>query len=54
VGAVTLNTFSPLDATRESGVTPFPAIFALGDFQIHVGFSDHSDVIAYVEASVDK
>jgi len=54
VGAVALDIFCPLDATRKSRVTPFPAIFALGNSQIHVGFSDHSDVIAHIKASVDK
>ena len=54
MGTIALNAFGPLDATRESGVTPFPAIFALGNSQVHVGSSDHGDVIAHVEASVDK
>jgi len=54
VGTIALNAFGPLDATRESGVTPFPAIFALGNSRVHVGSSDCSDVIAHVEASVDK
>ena len=54
VGTVTLNAFGPLDMTQESGMAPFPAIFALGNSWVHVGSSDHSDVIAHIEASVDK
>ena len=54
MGTIALNAFGPLDAARESGVTPFPAIFALENSWVHVGSSDRSDVIAYVEASVDK
>jgi len=54
VGTVTFNAFGPLDTTRESGVAPFPAVFALGDSWVHVGSSDRSNVIAHVEASVDE
>ena len=54
VGTVTIDVFGPLDMTWESGMAPFPAVFALGDSQVHVGSSDRSDVIAHVEASVDK
>ena len=51
---ITLNAFSPLDSTRKCGVTPLPAIFALGDTCVHVCSSDCSDVVTYVEASVDE
>jgi len=35
-------------------MTPLLAIFALGDTRVHVCSSDCSDVVAYVEASVDE
>ena len=54
VGTITFNAFGPLDTTWESEVAPFPAVFALGDFRIHVSSSDHSDVIAHIEVSVDE
>jgi len=35
-------------------MTPLPAIFALEDTWVHVCSSDCSDVVAYIEASVDE
>ena len=35
-------------------MTSLPAIFALGDTWVHVCSSDCSDVVTYVEASVDE
>jgi len=35
-------------------MTPLPAIFALGDTWVHVCSLDCSNVVAYVEASVDE
>jgi len=51
---ITLDVFGPMDSTRESGVSPFPAILALGDSGIHICSSNHSNVIAHVETPVDK
>ena len=54
VRTITFDTFGLLDMTREGGVTPFPAIFALGDSRIHICSSNHYDIIAHIEAPVDK
>jgi len=35
-------------------MTLLPAIFALGDTWVHVCSSDCSNVVAYIEASVDE
>ena len=54
VRTIVFNTFGPLNLTQESGVTPFPAIFALGNSRIHICSSNYSDVIAHIETPVDK
>jgi len=51
---VTLNAFGFLNSTRKGGVTPLPAIFILGDSRVHVCSFDHSDMIAHVEAPINK
>jgi len=54
VWAIAFNTLCPLYSARESGMSPFPAIFALGNSGIHVCSSDSSDLVADIEASVYK
>jgi len=54
VRPVALNVFGSLNSTRKGGVTPLPANFTLGDSRIHVCFSDRSDMIAHVEAPINK
>jgi len=54
VWAITFNALCPLYPARESGMSPFPAIFALGNSGIHVCSSDGSDIVADIEASVYK
>ena len=54
VGAIVFDTLGSLYSAREGGVTPFPAVFALENSGIHVCSSNSSDVVANIEASVDK
>ena len=54
VGAVTLDTFGVLYSAQKSGVTPFPAVLALGDSWVHVCSPDSSNILFYIEALVDK
>ena len=51
---ITLNAFGSLNSTRKGGVTLLPAIFTLGDSRIHVRSSDCSNVVAHVEAPINK
>jgi len=52
--AVTSDVFCPLDSAYTCRVTPFPAIFALGNTWIHVCASDGGDESSYVKPSVNK
>ena len=52
VRTVTLYTFGPLNATRESRMSPLPAILALGNSRIHTCASNCRNVIPYVKAPV--
>jgi len=38
----------------ESGVPPFPVVFALRNFQIHIHSTNSSDITANIEVSVDQ
>ena len=51
---IALDTFSSLNATRKGGVSPLPAILALGDFRIHICISNSGDIIAHIEAPINK
>jgi len=52
--AVTLDAFCSLDSAYACKVTPFPAIFALGNVWIHVCTLNSGDESSYVEPSVNK
>ena len=52
--AVTLHTFSPLDAVHSSHVTPLPTILILRNTWVHVGPVYHGDITSNVEMSVDN
>ena len=54
VWTVALDAFSSLNATRKGGVSPLPAILALGNSRIHVRTSNCGDVIAHIEAPVNE
>ena len=54
VGPITFDAFGPSDSARECGVSPFPAVFTLGDSRIHVRSSDRGDILAHIEASVNE
>ena len=54
VRTITFDAFVPMDTTQEGGVTPFPAIFALGDSRIHICSFNRSNIIAHIEAPIDK
>jgi len=52
--AVTFDVFCPLDSAYACRVTPFPAIFALGNAWIHVCASNGGNESFYVEPLVNK
>jgi len=54
VGAIAFDALGSLYSAREGGVTPFPAVFALGNSRIHVCSSNSSNIVANIEASVNK
>jgi len=54
VRPVALDTFGPLDSTRECGVTSFPAIFTLWNPRVHVSTSNSRNELTDVEASVNE
>jgi len=54
VWTVALDAFSSLNATRKGGVSPLPAILALGNSRIHIRTSNCDDVIAHIEAPVNE
>jgi len=54
VWAIIFNALCPLYPARESGMSPFPAIFVLENSRIHVCSSDGSNIVADIEASVYK
>jgi len=54
VWAIALDAFGALYSARESGVSPFPAILALGDLWVHVCSPDSSNVLSYIEAPIDE
>ena len=54
VWPVAFDAFSSLDSARECGMSPFPAVFTLGDSRIHVRSSDRGDILAHIEASVNE
>ena len=54
VWTIALDTFSSLNATRKGGVSPLPAILALGNSRIHIRTSNSGNVIAHIEAPVNE
>jgi len=54
VRAITPDTFGALYSAQESGMSPFPAVLALGNSWVHVRSPDGSDVLSYVKAPVDE
>jgi len=54
VRAITPDAFGALYSTQESGVSPFPAVLALGDSWVHVHSPDGSNVLSYIKAPVDE
>ena len=54
VWSIALDTLGTLDSAREGSMSPLPAVFALGDAQVHVCPSNSSDIPADIKAPVDK
>ena len=52
--AIAFDTFCPLYSTNTSSVTPFPAVFALGNTWIHVGAAHDSNEPSNVKSLVNK
>jgi len=53
VGTIAFNAPRSLYSAQESCMIPFPAIHALRDTSIHVGFSNGHGISADIEAPVD-
>ena len=54
VQSIALNTLGALDSAREGSVFPLPAVFALGDSQVHVRPSYGGNIPADVKVLVDE
>ena len=52
--AVTLHTFSLLDAVHSSHVIPLPTILTLRNTWVYVGPVYHGDITSNIEMSVDN
>ena len=46
--------FGPLYLAWKSWMAPSPTVLALGDFRIHIGFSNSSNIIANIKVLVNK
>ena len=53
VGAITFDVFGSLDSVQESSVSPFLAVFALGNSRIHVGASDSGYITSNIKIPVN-
>jgi len=53
VEAIVFDTSQTLSIACKCGVFPFSVVFVLGNSWVYVHFTDNSDVIANIEASVD-
>ena len=53
VRAIALYAFNPLNVANTHHMTPFPAIFTLRDFWIHVGSLYYGNEAFYIEVSVN-
>jgi len=54
VGSIILNALWTLDSTRKSQMTPFPAVFTLWDFRVHISCPNSCNKSSDVEAPIDK
>ena len=54
VGAIALDALETLDSARKSHITPPPVVFILGYAQIHVSTSNYGNILANIEALIDK
>jgi len=54
VRSIALDTLGALDSAREGSMSPLPAIFALGDSQVHVHPSYSSNIPADIKAPIDE
>ena len=54
VGAITFDTFGPLNFAWEGSMTLFPAVFALRNTGVHICSPNCSDIVANVKAPIDK
>jgi len=52
--AIALDVFEALYSARESDVSPFSAILALGDPWVHICSPDSSNVLSYIKAPIDE
>jgi len=54
VRAIALDTFRSLDTTGQSHMFPLPAVLALRNTRIHIGFLNCHDKPPYIKAPVNK
>ena len=52
--SITFDTLRPLSSAQESCISLFPSILALRDIWVHVHTSNSSNVVSYIEISVNK
>jgi len=53
VRAIAFDTSCSLDPTRHGGVVPLPTVLAEWNTGVHVCTSDGSNIVSYIETSVD-
>ena len=53
MGAITFDALGTLDSAWKGCVSPFPAVFALGDAGIYVCSLNGHDIVANVKTSID-
>lgn len=54
VRIITLNTFFSLDSIDNGRVFPFPEFLALGNTRVYIYISNHGDIVANIEATIDE
>jgi len=54
VQSITFDALRPLDPTRESSMTPLPAILALQYTRVHICTTHSGNESSYVEAPINK
>ena len=54
VRSIVFDTFRSLNSANKGNISPFSAVFILGNTRIHVSPINNSNVASYIEVMVDK